>query len=101
MTPLERRHLAASLDLSRQFVGAGLQSLIRAANVDLIGSWASVKTDLVSPFRFKCLIVYDELAEAREAMPDEDKNTATPIIPAVESLEAGSTNAQVFRAEII
>jgi len=44
----ERAHLAASLDLPPQFGGVGLQSLIRAADEELLGSWAAVTADLIT-----------------------------------------------------
>jgi len=42
LPPIEREHLADSLDLPPQFGGVGLQSLIRADDGELLGSWASI-----------------------------------------------------------
>ena len=87
MTAHERRRLlAASLDLPPQFGGLGLQSLIRVANEEWLGSWASVTTNLIAFFRSKGLTVYDKLADALDAMADENIDLATPIIPTYASL---------------
>ena len=83
MIAQDRRHLAASLDLPPQFEGVGMQSLIRAAYEKLLGSWTSVTANLVALFRSKNLSVYDRLADALNAMADENCNSASPIIPAV------------------
>jgi hypothetical protein len=47
----DRSHLAASLDPPPpppQFGGVGLQTLIRIAEEELLGSWASITSDLIS-----------------------------------------------------
>jgi hypothetical protein len=78
----------------------GLQSLIRAADEELLGSWASVSADLIPFFRFKDLTVYDKLADALEAMECEDSAHTSPIIPAFASLPAASTRAHIFLSDI-
>ena len=98
MTDKERQHLADSVDLPPQFGGVGLQSLIRAADEEMIGSWASITADLITYFRAKSLPVYDELAEALEAMADEE--TETNRVPAVQSLLAVSARSQSFLADM-
>jgi hypothetical protein len=45
---LERAHLAESLDLPPQFGGVGLQSLMRASDKELLGSWTTVTADLIN-----------------------------------------------------
>ncbi len=49
-----------------------MQSLIRAVDEELLGSWASVTTNLIVFLRSKSLSVYDKLADAMDAMADED-----------------------------
>ena len=70
LPPTERDHLAASLDLPPQFGGVGLQSLIRAADEELLGSWASITSDLITFFRSKDMPVYTKLADALDSMAD-------------------------------
>jgi hypothetical protein len=94
LTDHERQHLADSLDLPPQFGGVGLQSLIRAADEEMIGSWASITADLITYFRAKNLPVYDELANALDDMADE--NTETTGVPAVQSFLAVSARAHAF-----
>ncbi len=46
--------LSSTLDLPPQFGGStGLQSLIRVADEELLGSWASITSDLITFFRSK------------------------------------------------
>jgi len=78
----------------------GLQSLIRAADEELLGSWASVSADLVSFFRSKGLTVYDKLANALDAMANENDDQTSPVIPTMASLLAVSTRAHVYLANI-
>ncbi len=49
-----------------------MQSLIRSADEELLGSWASVTANLIVILRSKSLIVYDKLAYAMDAMADDD-----------------------------
>ncbi len=70
LQPVERDHLAASLDLPPQFGGVCLQSLIRAADEELMGSWASITSDLITFFRSKNLPVYTKLVDALDSMAD-------------------------------
>ena len=51
MNTNERQRLSSSLDLPLEFGGVGLQSLVRAADDELLGSWASVTTNLIALFR--------------------------------------------------
>ena len=52
---IEREHFAASLNLPPQIGGVSLQSLIRAADEELLGSWASITSDLITFFRSKVM----------------------------------------------
>jgi hypothetical protein len=100
MSTNERQQLSSSLDPPPQFGGAGLQSLVRAADEELLGSWASVTADLIAFFQSKGLKVYDKLANALDAMADEKSDPNTPVIPAVASLLVVNTRAHVFLANI-
>ena len=80
MTAQERRHLATSLDLPPQFGVVGLQSLIRVANEELLGSWTSVTANLIAFFRSKNLNVHDKMAHALDAMADENCDSTSTII---------------------
>jgi hypothetical protein len=94
---VERDHLEASLDLPPQFGGVGLQSFIRATNEELLGSWASITSDLITFFRSKNLPVYTKLANALESMVDSpDTLTEVPAIPVIESRLAIGTRAHAF-----
>ena len=97
LPPTERDHLAASLDLPPQFGGVGLQSLIRAADEELLGSWASITSHLISFFRSKDMPVYTKLADTLDAMADSpEKLTVEPAIPAIESMLATGARAHAF-----
>ncbi len=64
-----------------------MQSLIRVAYEELLGSWASVTAHLIVFLRSKGLGVYDKLADAMDAMADDDTDdTNSPVIPAVASI---------------
>jgi hypothetical protein len=62
--------MASSLDLPPQFGGVGLHSLIRAADEELTGSWASITTDLINFYRSKQLSAYTKMVEALDSMAD-------------------------------
>jgi hypothetical protein len=97
----ELENLAASLDLPSQFGGVGLQSLMRAADEELLGSWASITSDLITFFISKDLLVYSKLAEALDAMADIPGDSSNVvIIPAVETLLAVSGRAHAFLGNI-
>jgi len=96
----ERQHLSSSLDLPPQLGGEGLHSLVRAADEELLGSWASVTTDLIAFFRSKGLQVYDKLANALDTMCDEESNLETPVIPALTALLLVITRAHVCLTDI-
>jgi hypothetical protein len=64
----------------------------------MIGSWASNTADLITYFRAKSLPVYDELAEALEAMADEE--TVTTMVLAVHSLLEVNARSQSFLADM-
>ncbi len=66
----EKDLLAASLDLPPQFGGVGLQSLMRAADEELLGSWASITADLITFCRSKGLSAYARIADALDSMAD-------------------------------
>ncbi len=48
----------------------GLQSLVRVADEELLGSWASITADLISFCRSKGRGVYSEIADALDSMAD-------------------------------
>jgi hypothetical protein len=96
LPPLDREHLVASLDLPPQFGGVGLQSRIRAADEELLGSWASITSDLIS-FRSKDSPVYTRLADALDSMADTHDNTHDEtLIPTIKSMLVVSTRAHAF-----
>jgi len=69
MSTQERGLQTSSLDLlPPQFGGIGMQSLIRAADEELLGSWASLTANLIVFLRSKSLSVYDKQADALDAM---------------------------------
>jgi hypothetical protein len=70
--------LGATLDLPPQFGGVGLQSFIRVAYKELMGSWALFIANLISFLRSKGLSVYDRLAYALDGM---QRRIATPETP--------------------
>jgi hypothetical protein len=96
--------MSASLDLPRQFGGVGLQSLVRAADEEIMRLWASITSDLIKFFKSKDLTIYTELADTLESMDDaEDVSTdpsIAPPIPAVAFLMTVSTRAHAFLSEI-
>jgi hypothetical protein len=95
--PVERDHLASSLDLPPQFGGVGLQSLIRGADEELLGSWASITSDHITFFRSEVLPVYTKLADALDSMGDSlETLTEVPVIPVIESMLAISPRAHAF-----
>jgi len=100
MSAHERELLSSSLDLPPQVGGIGMQSLIKATNEELLGSWASVTPNLVSFLRSKGLPIYDKLANALDAMADEDEDPSSHVIPAVSSLPEVSAIAQCYISDI-
>ena len=69
-----------------------MQSRIRVADEELLGSWASVTANLIVFLRSKSLSVYDKLADALDAMADDDTdNTNSPVIPSVASIMVVNT----------
>ena len=96
----ERQQLSASVDLPPQFGGVGLQFIVRVDDEKLLGSWASVTTDIIAFFRSKGLQVYDNLANALDTMADEETKPETTVIPAVASLQAVNMRAPGFLANI-
>ena len=95
----ESAHLAASLDLPPQFGGVGLHSLIRVADEELLGSWASTKADLIAFCRSKELSVYAKKIDALDSMADRpDKQHEAPPHPAVTVIV--STRAHAFLESI-
>jgi hypothetical protein len=78
-----------------------MQSLIRAADEEMLGSWASVTANLLVFLRLKSLNVCDKLADALDAMADDDTdNTDSPVIPAVASIMVLVARAHTFLADI-
>ena len=51
-----------------------MQSLIRAANEELLGSRASKTSNSIVFLRSKSLNVYDNLADALDAMADDERH---------------------------
>jgi len=74
MSACDREHLTASLVLPPQFGGVGLQSLIRAFEEDLLGSWTAHTSDLITFFRSKGVTIYSQLSNALNAMTDGSDN---------------------------
>jgi len=66
--PHARDQLSGLLDLPPAFRGIGLQSLERSADEELLGSFASISSSLISFFRYMELPVYISIAEALEGM---------------------------------
>jgi len=97
LPPSEREYLVAPLDLSPQFGGVGLQSLIRAADKELLSSRASITSGLITSFRSKDIPVYSRLADALDSMVDtHDTVPDETTIPTIESMLAASTRAHAF-----
>ncbi len=93
--------MPASLDLPPQFGDVGLQSMIRAADEELLGSWASITSDMITFFRSKDLPVYAKLANALDAMTDSpDDPTYVPHIPTIERMLAVVVMAHAFLDDI-
>ena len=94
----ERAHLASSLDLP-QFGGVGLQSLMRAADAELLGLWASITFDLVTFCQSKGMSVYSRIANALDSMADPpslDEHQAPSPHPANDVVMTVSTTAHAF-----
>ena len=70
MSPIARDQLTGLLDLPPAFGGIGLQSLERSADEELLGSFASISSSLISFCRSMKLSVYISIAEALEGMED-------------------------------
>jgi len=77
----ERDHLSSSLDLPAQLGGVGLQSLVRAADEKLLGSWASNTADLIKFSKSKDLTIYTDLANALDSMADAEDDPSDPPSP--------------------
>ena len=69
-----------------------MQTLVKAADEELLGSWASVTAKLISFLRSHGLPIYDKLANALDAMADEDEDPSSPTILAVSII--GTTGSQ-------
>ena len=97
LPPIEWEHLTASLDLPPQFGGVGLQFLIRVVDEELLGSWASITSDLITFFRSKDTPVYSRLAYAVNSMVDTHNIAPEETsIPTIKSLLAVSMRARAF-----
>jgi len=73
MSACEREHLCI-IGPPTTFVGVGLQSLIKAADEELLGSWAAVPSDLITFLMSKGMPVYSQPANALDGMIDTDDN---------------------------
>ena len=78
-----------------------MQSLVRAADEELLGSWAAVTADLITFCRSKGLSVYSQIADALDSMPDPpplptDADRDAPLHPAIEAMMTVSTRAHAF-----
>ena len=87
----KRAHLAASMDLPPQFGGVGLQSLIRVADEELLGSWVAVTADLINFCRSRGLSAYSQIDDALDFMADTpptpmDEVHAPPLHPAIDAI---------------
>ena len=98
---LERAHLAASIDLPPQFGGAGLQSLIRTADEEIIGSWAAYTADLITLYRSKGLSAYSHIVDALDSIANHlptpmDDDHAPPLHPSIDAMMTDSMRAHAF-----
>ncbi len=74
LRPQGRKSLSELLDLPASYGGAGLQSLEVAADEELLGSFASVATTLISFCRNTDTQAYMRIADALEKTDDPDMN---------------------------
>ena len=100
MSTQECELVSSSLDLLPQFGGIRMQSLIKAASEELLGSWASVAAILISFLQSKGLDMNAKLADIMVAMADDDTDPLRPVIPTVSSLLVVSSKAQCFLSDI-
>jgi hypothetical protein len=78
-----------------------MQSLNRVVDEELLGSWASTTANLIVFLISKGLGVYDKLADALDAMADDDVGaTEIPVIPTTGSVMAIIVRAHTFLADI-
>jgi hypothetical protein len=96
VTPQKCNHLSASLDQNLQFGGIGMQSLIKAADEELLGACVLVSANLIVFLRTKGLSGYDRLGDAPDVMVDNEEDAMVPIIQAVTSLVVASARAHTF-----
>ena len=102
---LERAHLAESLDLPPHFGGVGLQSLIRAADEELLGSWVIVTADLITLCRSNGLSTYSHIVDALDSMADPpptpiDEDHAPPLHPTIDAMMTVSMRSHAFLGTI-
>jgi hypothetical protein len=75
----------------------GLQSLIRVADEELLGPWASITSDLINFLRSKGIPVYTKLADALDAMAGSPETLSEePAIPAIDSMLVIRAKAHTF-----
>ena len=78
-----RGNLLGLLDLSTFYGGAGLQSLVVAAEERFLGSFAGIAASLISFFKNTEMPVYIRIAEALEGTEDTDVDTGCATIEGV------------------
>jgi hypothetical protein len=82
--PTARDQLTRLLDLPPSLGGIGMQSLERSADEELLGSFASISSSLISFCRSTELPVYIFIAEALEGMEDASEllyNAEEDLVP--------------------
>jgi hypothetical protein len=98
-------HLAVAMDLPPHFGGVGLQTLIRAAGEELLGSWAAVTSDLINFCRSKGLSTYSQIADALDSIANtppthmEEVHTAL-LHPSIDTMMTVSMRAHAFLGTI-
>jgi hypothetical protein len=74
--------------------------MTRAADEELMGSWASVTFNLVAFLRSKGLSIYDKLADALDAMAVEDGEPEDQCFSAVASLLSIYNRSHTLLADV-
>ncbi len=78
-----------------------MQSLMRAADEELLGSWASITADLIAFCRSKNQSVYTKIADALDSMFEfNDPLTNNTLPPATAAMLAVSTRAHGYLESI-
>jgi hypothetical protein len=101
LSPTEWNSLTEWLDLPPSYGGSGLNSLVRSADEELLGSFAGIAASLISFCRKTELPIYITLAQALEAMGDgtealEEENPPSDADPcaSIEAIEDDASRAE-------